>query len=188
MVDGGGLENRCTRKGIGGSNPSPSANLRSGARRRLRAIAAKRLTFLTAGFILTAASAEAQPVPLTITCNDANGRAVTAVQVSNGTIAKAVIDSDARAVVQYDPRKVDGVLLQDQLFVYAHECGHHALGHDPRASFSAAQEQEADCGENAIGKASRAGRVIDGMYSVRNGCARDVNCTSTIEVGTACRY
>src|SRR4029453_2034258 len=24
-VDGGGLENRCTRKGIGGSNPSPSA-------------------------------------------------------------------------------------------------------------------------------------------------------------------
>ena len=26
MVDGGGLENRCTRKGIGGSNPSPSAN------------------------------------------------------------------------------------------------------------------------------------------------------------------
>jgi hypothetical protein len=26
VVDGGGLENRCTRKGIGGSNPSPSAN------------------------------------------------------------------------------------------------------------------------------------------------------------------
>ena len=25
VVDGGGLENRCTRKGIGGSNPSPSA-------------------------------------------------------------------------------------------------------------------------------------------------------------------
>ena len=26
MVDGGGLENRCTRKGTGGSNPSPSAS------------------------------------------------------------------------------------------------------------------------------------------------------------------
>ena len=25
MVDGGGLENHCTRKGTGGSNPSPSA-------------------------------------------------------------------------------------------------------------------------------------------------------------------
>lgn len=30
MVDGGGLENRCTRKGIGGSNPSPSATLHVG--------------------------------------------------------------------------------------------------------------------------------------------------------------
>ena len=29
MVDGGGLENHCTRKGTGGSNPSPSAILRS---------------------------------------------------------------------------------------------------------------------------------------------------------------
>ena len=29
MVDGGGLENRWTRKGIGGSNPSPSAKLAS---------------------------------------------------------------------------------------------------------------------------------------------------------------
>src|SRR5712691_12608891 len=26
VVDGGGLENHCTRKGTGGSNPSPSAN------------------------------------------------------------------------------------------------------------------------------------------------------------------
>ena len=29
VVDGGGLENHCTRKGTGGSNPSPSARLRS---------------------------------------------------------------------------------------------------------------------------------------------------------------
>jgi hypothetical protein len=29
VVDGGGLENHCTRKGTGGSNPSPSAKLRS---------------------------------------------------------------------------------------------------------------------------------------------------------------
>ena len=28
MVETGGLENRCTRKGIGGSNPSPSATMR----------------------------------------------------------------------------------------------------------------------------------------------------------------
>jgi len=217
-----------------------------------------RQTFITVGLLLTAASGEAQPIPLTITCNDVNGRAVSAVQVTNGTIARAAIDQDGRVVIQYDSRKVDGVASQDQLFVYAHECGHHALGHDSRASFSAAQEQEADCygiraliarvgftpsdvatlqmemsglgagiarrlpwrartydldgcvpevaarrqaatrqgetspdecvvhndGESAIERASRDGRVIDGMYSVRNGCARDVACTFTIEVGT----
>src|SRR5580765_295234 len=30
VVDGGGLENHCTRKGTGGSNPSPSARFRLG--------------------------------------------------------------------------------------------------------------------------------------------------------------
>ena len=38
VVDGGGLENHCTRKGTGGSNPSPSAKLRSasfGGERRI---------------------------------------------------------------------------------------------------------------------------------------------------------
>ncbi len=29
MVEGGGLENRCTRKGTVGSNPTSSANLRA---------------------------------------------------------------------------------------------------------------------------------------------------------------
>ena len=47
-VDGDGLENRCTRKGIGGSNPSPSATLTpfvwrsersSGAARRMAGVA-----------------------------------------------------------------------------------------------------------------------------------------------------
>jgi hypothetical protein len=38
-VEGGGLENRCTRKGTGGSNPPPSARARS----RLSAIAYREL-------------------------------------------------------------------------------------------------------------------------------------------------
>ena len=33
MVETGGLENRCTRKGTGGSNPSPSA-IQSGVQRK----------------------------------------------------------------------------------------------------------------------------------------------------------
>gem|GEM_PF-3270460 len=32
MVERGGLENRCARKGAGGSNPSSSASLRQGFR------------------------------------------------------------------------------------------------------------------------------------------------------------
>lgn len=93
-----------------------------------------------------AARSEAQPVPRTITCNDARARAVTAVPVSNGTIARAAIDGDGRPVIQYDSRAIDGVTNQQQLFVYAHECGHHALGHDSGGpAFTVAQEQDADC-------------------------------------------
>jgi hypothetical protein len=201
---------------------------------------------------------EAQPVPRTISCNDASGRAVDAVQVTNGIIAKATV-RDGRATIEYDARKIDGVTSQLQLFVYAHECGHHALGHDVRGpAFSVAQEQEADCqairslmakvgftsndvrllendmrdlgsesarnlpwrarpydlegclpevisrrqaaarreettadecvvhndGENAIVTKSRDGRIIDGVYSARNRCPRDLSCTFTVEVGT----
>jgi len=98
------------------------------------------------GLVLAAAPGWTQPVPRTITCDAANGRTVTALQVMNGTIAKAAIDQDGRAVIQYDPRAVSGITTQQQLFVYAHECGHLALGHDVRAaSFSVAQEQIADC-------------------------------------------
>jgi hypothetical protein len=50
VVDGGGLENRCTRKGTGGSNPSPSANsqilrccLDRGPKQRLRDVGEARI-------------------------------------------------------------------------------------------------------------------------------------------------
>ena len=51
MVDGGGLENRCTRKGTGGSNPSPSANLakRSWAERAVLRHAATHLRLVASG-------------------------------------------------------------------------------------------------------------------------------------------
>src|SRR2546423_4838227 len=39
-------------------------------------------------------------------------------------------------------------------------------------------------GGNTIENETRDGRVIDGLYSVRNGCGRDATCTFTIEVGT----
>jgi hypothetical protein len=92
------------------------------------------------------ARSEAQSFPLTITCDDMNGRAVTAVQVMNGMIAKATIDPNGRPVVEYDPRKIPGISGQQQLFIYAHECGHHALGLVRGGGpVTAAQEQAADC-------------------------------------------
>ena len=65
MVDGGGLENHCTRKGTGGSNPSPSATLRSRTTRRVRTMgqhrddqstATLRLDVITAKLLVWVAS------------------------------------------------------------------------------------------------------------------------------------
>src|SRR5437870_1656533 len=93
-----------------------------------------------------AMQSQAQSIPLTITCNDMGGRAVTGVQVRTGIIAKATIDPDARPVIEYDPRPVDDISPQLHLFIYAHECGHHALGHlRGGEAMSLTQEQEADC-------------------------------------------
>jgi hypothetical protein len=93
-----------------------------------------------------AGHAQAQSIPLTITCNDSTGRSVTGVQVTNGIIARAKFDPDGRPVIEYDPRRIDGISPQLQLFVYAHECGHLALGHLRRGeSTTVTQEQAADC-------------------------------------------
>jgi hypothetical protein len=103
-------------------------------------------SWLALGLIcLFAGLSEAQPVPRIVTCNDPGGRPVPPVQVTNGTIAKATIDHDGRRVIEYDPRRIDGISSQQQLFIYAHECGHHALGHESREPFNITQEQDADC-------------------------------------------
>jgi len=97
---------------------------------------------LVAGF---AAQSQAQ-VPLTLACNDRSGRAVTPVQVTNGIIAIAKVDPNGRPVIEYDQRPIAGISPQQRLFIYAHECGHHALGHDRRGqSTNLTQEQDADC-------------------------------------------
>ena len=97
---------------------------------------------LVAGF---AAQSQAQ-VPPTIACNDQSGRVVTSVQVTNGIIAIAKVDQDGRPVIEYDQRPIAGISPQQRLFVYVHECGHHALGHDGRGQpMNLTQEQEADC-------------------------------------------
>ena len=107
----------------------------------------RRLAWLVVASIAAfAAESQAQSIPLTLTCNDPGGRPVAAVQVASGIIAKAKVDQGGRPVIEYDPRPIAGISRQQQLFVYAHECGHHALGHDRRGpSTNLAQEQDADC-------------------------------------------
>ena len=206
--------------------------------------------------LAVAASSHAQ-TPTTISCTDGRGQAVRAVQTTNGVLAKATTDDRGQPIIQYDARRVDGISPQLQLFVYAHECGHHALGHDTTRSFTDDQEHDADCrgidmltrrlgftsndvmllqarmlelgsgtarrlpwrtrmydlegclpevisrreasrpkemiatdcvvhsdAENAIVSVSRDRLTIEGTYTARNRCARDVGCTFTIELGT----
>ena len=92
-----------------------------------------------------ATRAGAQGVPSTVSCNDRDGHAVTGAPVTNGVFAKASTDANGKPVIEYDARSIPGIRAQVHLFVYAHECGHHALGHDLRGSITPAQEHDADC-------------------------------------------
>ena len=65
--------------------------------------------------------------------------------VTNGVFAKASIETNGKSVIEYDARPVSGIRPQVHLFVYVHECGHLALGHDVHGSITAAQEHDADC-------------------------------------------
>jgi hypothetical protein len=125
-------------------------------------MSAGRIPMLVAAIsALAVAHAHAQPVPVTISCADHDGRTVTNVQVTNGVMARATIDAAGRPVIEYDPRRVADVSPQIQLFVYAHECGHHALGHDLHGQpISPAQEHDADCYGTRV-LMDRAGVTVD---------------------------
>lgn len=87
----------------------------------------------------------AQLVSGALSCTDQTGRAVRVVQTTTGIVAKATVDDDGRRVIDVDGRRVDAISPQQQLFVYEHECAHHALGHDVTRPFTTVQEQAADC-------------------------------------------
>lgn len=77
-------------------------------------------------------------------CSDINGVPVASVS-NNGIrdIAQASI-LNGRPVIYYNPSVLVWVRPQTRLFFYAHECGHHALGH-VLSGLRLGQEQEADC-------------------------------------------
>src|SRR5579864_4450134 len=66
------------------------------------------------------------------------------VNYSLGDIAAAAIAPNGAPIIYYNPRVLASTRWQTRLFFYAHECGHHALGHTLQG-LRLGQEQEADC-------------------------------------------
>jgi hypothetical protein len=88
-------------------------------------------------------NAEAQKVTFD-GCRDINGYAVASVSnASIQDIAMATI-ANGNPVILYNPYVLANTRAQTRLFFYAHECGHHALGHALKG-LRLGQEQEADC-------------------------------------------
>jgi hypothetical protein len=107
--------------------------------------AQNRRTILAVAALVCLCTARSTAQTLTISCADAMGRPVRSVQRTNSVIAKAGLDESGRPIIDVDSRSIEGVTAQEQLFVYAHECGHHALGHDVNQPYTPMQEQAADC-------------------------------------------
>ncbi len=81
-----------------------------------------------------------------MTCNDIRGIQVTSIPDETiNDIAIANLAQDGSPVIYYRPSGLISASPPTQLFFYAHECGHHALGHNIGLSFPLTREQEADC-------------------------------------------
>jgi len=83
-------------------------------------------------------------------CTDFRGRTVLSFENRKlNDVAAASFQPDRTPIIYYNPSVLQNLAPQTRLFVYGHECGHHALGHFQRGRFLAAfpysLEQEADC-------------------------------------------
>lgn len=90
-------------------------------------------------------------------CTDIRGIPVASVRNDGlNDVAMATLASDGSPIIVYNVRVLTWLRPQTRLFFYAHECGHHALGHNFGTAFPKTMEQEADCwGINALFTAHR---------------------------------
>lgn len=78
-------------------------------------------------------------------CVDARGIPVASVRNDQlNDVALATLGPAGQPIILYNTRVLGWLSPQTRLFIYAHECGHHALGH-PLQGIRLGQEQEADC-------------------------------------------
>ena len=77
-------------------------------------------------------------------CVDPSGTPVVSIEdASLQNVAVAAIEGGA-PVIRYNPNVLDWFHQETRLFWYAHECGHHVLGHAVRNN-PLTREKEADC-------------------------------------------
>jgi hypothetical protein len=78
-------------------------------------------------------------------CTDIRGIPVASIRSDNiDDIAYANI-INGQPVIFYNIRVLSWLEPQTRLFMYAHECAHHVLGHTLGTSHPLSREQEADC-------------------------------------------
>lgn len=107
-----------------------------------------------------------------LTCNDIRGAVV--VDFPDNTINDVAIASlapDGSPIIRYNTNVLSMMSPQTRDFFYAHECGHHALGHNFGTTHPLAMEQAADC--FAINKLYELGTFSGGdIQAVQNDIAR----------------
>ncbi len=79
-------------------------------------------------------------------CRDIRGIAVASVANSAiADVAKAALAPDGTPVISYNPAVLSWLQPQTRVFIYFHECAHHALGHTFGTTHPLSMEQAADC-------------------------------------------
>jgi len=79
-------------------------------------------------------------------CVDSKGVAVRWEESSKiNDVAQATLDKKKRPLVEYNPAKMRFIREVTRNFFYAHECGHHTLGHLYGGVQGVDKEQQADC-------------------------------------------
>jgi hypothetical protein len=79
-------------------------------------------------------------------CRDIRGIPVASIRDDSiGDVAKATIAPDGSPVILYNVGVLHWLQPQTRLFIYAHECAHHALGHNFGTTHPLRMEQDADC-------------------------------------------
>lgn len=104
-------------------------------------------------------------------CKDIRGISVASIaDYSLRDVAMASLASNGAPIIRYNPQILSWLHPQTRLFMYAHECGHHALGHTLGTAFPLIMEQQADC--FAIQTLVKQRRVNDNDIAVIQGDIR----------------